>query len=397
MSLLTMSGQYLTESRDHPDSPWYHLNSGPTDIRMMYAMKSDSPRRRKPVGLDLLFDGTPYYRDSWVFDDPIVSFGPVQLGGPYGPSYRGYNRVSWFMPTQAVNYLVSPYPTSSEMDYELPERLSSNELRNLIADQKADMLTNILEYKQTSKMFCEASQLLSKQLSEYAKDVQKTIRRYNRVGWGIPGSALTRRLANLHLAYVFGVRPLVADITGAFEVLVESDPRRVFRNRKITGAPKLQQVRDWYGDYGYIINARTVVVRHYTARYKYIVYGEMGPATDWHQYAQLGLNPIATAWELVPWSFAIDRFIQIGDALTSMSALMGLTRSVAYEQLVVDVQSTASHPVGQATFKQRLRARNVRSLDWEPPRFNNTFGANQVVTYTALLRQQLVKLSPMFK
>jgi len=301
------------------------------------------------------------------------------------------------MPAPARTYVDTVYPTLYIDPYEVPVRASANDLRNLIADQKADLLTNIAEYKQTVAMFKEGTRILVKDTSQYAEDVQRTIRRYNRIGWGIPGSVLTKKLANLHLAYVFGVRPLVQDICGVFEVLTDSDPRRIFREKMKTGSPNVIRTKTWQGGNYTAANAVTLVTRRTSAQYKYIVYGEMGPITDWHQYAQLGVNPAATAWELVPWSFAIDRFIQIGDALKSMTALAGLTRAVAYERLSVEHVAQATHPYGDANTTQRINSRIGVSLTWAAPRIQNTFGANQVVTYTALLRQQLARLSPLFR
>lgn len=392
---LTKSDQYYTETK-RDGEPWILVNSGPNEIYRITASRQLTTRRVKPTGIDLLFRGVGYSHSMVQTISPTVAFkSQTKINGLL---YRGQRSAIYTNPAAAQVEFRRGYPFPySVPPFEEPRSLSNNELRNLLGDQKLDLLTNLYEWRQTRDLFVGGVRPLLRETSEYAQDVRKMIRRYNRVGLGIPGSSLTKAIADLHLAYVFGVRPLVQDLTGAFELLTENEPAQVVKGRTTTGPKSAQLFAKSYPGVLYNPGEVAYVTRSGYARKRYIVYGELGPITSWRSYARLGINPLATAWEVLPWSFAIDRFIQVGDALQAMSALAGLKRSVAYETLKVEVVTQMTNLYGTATRLERITKRTLPSLSWQSPVVSNTFSDKQVPTYTALLRQQLSKLSPLFR
>lgn len=392
---LTKSDYYHTETSPDRKS-WTQVNSGTNEIYRNTVTRQLTTRRVKPKGLDLLFGGVGYAHSLVQYVYPTVAFeSRTKFAGLY---YRGTRSAFNTNPSAAQAEFQRGYPfLYSTPPFEEPRSLSNNELRNLLGDQKLDLLTNLYEWRQTRDLFVSGVRPLLRDTSEYAQDVQRTIRRYNRVGLGIPGSSLSKAIANLHLAYVFGVRPLVQDLTGAFELLTENEPAQAVKGRTTTGPKSSQLFAKSYVGILYNPTDSAYVTRTGYARKRYIVYGELGPITSWRAYARLGINPLATAWELLPWSFAIDRFVQVGDALQAMTALAGLKRSVAYETLKVEFETQMTNMYGTATRLERITKRTLPSLTWQSPVVVNTFGDRQVPTYTALLRQQLSKLSPMFR
>jgi len=84
-------------------------------------------------------------------------------------------------------------------------------------------------------------------------------------------------------------------------------------------------------------------------------------------YQQSGLaNPLLTLWEITPWSFVWDWFIQVGDFLNALSALSGLT--------VIDCgysESSVCNGKSEYTLTSYGSTRNryLGSVNWETRRY----------------------------
>lgn len=135
----------------------------------------------------------------------------------------------------------------------------------------------------------------------------------------------TKRFADDFLEWHFGWKPLVADIGNAVELLQGPVPFGRFkaRGRKVKIDRKFTAVNQ-------------------VASYLGFVQAECGccyTVTNPNLYLanKLGfVNPAAIAWELVPFSFVVDWFVNVGDFLTQSSELYGLTISDPYTtQLLV--------------------------------------------------------------
>lgn len=76
-------------------------------------------------------------------------------------------------------------------------------------------------------------------------------------------------------------------------------------------------------------------------------------------------NPYSTAWELVPFSFVMDWFVNIGDFLESLNATSGMTYGGGYRSLKV---------TGSGSYTDEI------NTDWSPgvPRIRNSGGSDYV-------------------
>lgn len=154
--------------------------------------------------------------------------------------------------------------------------------------------------------------------------------------------AWTKRISGLWLEHSFGWTPLISDISdaaAAFETLVTGKRRKI-----ISGS--FQDYADYSNTLGSLDNTngspRSVhnlvnmkfdkvawLTEECTVRYKGAIKPRVGaPAVD--PLVLYGFTPseiVPTAWELLPWSFLIDYFTNIGDILT---ALVTSTADVAW-------------------------------------------------------------------
>lgn len=253
-----------------------------------------------------------------------------------------------------------------------------------------DMLTNVGEGRQTISLFKSLYSILHWKTEHFIPAARRYLYRI-RTGRGNVVNDATRGLADLHLAYVFGVKPLVGEIEGALKLFEGSYDKPLAKSKR-----KVQELWNsaskgvWY--YQGVAKNRINYYTHHEVKssYKYRAYAELNDPAE-IRWSRLGLDPLATAWELVPWSFAVDRFIQIGDFLQAISGVSGVKRTIVWEVYEETRKSTIGCQFGSGSYESKTYSRAARYPVLTFPVLHNTFGDNQIPTYVALLRQNLGK------
>jgi hypothetical protein len=130
-----------------------------------------------------------------------------------------------------------------------------------------------------------------------------------------------RFLADTWLEFHYGWQPLLSDIHGTVETLVDNwNANQLHLIVKVHKTVKLKQFES------HITNVTSNVAASYATQ-KYsgtIRYNVTAPSN--HLKEQLGLlNPVSLAWNLLPYSFVADWFLDINSSLNQCSATAGLT------------------------------------------------------------------------
>lgn len=149
----------------------------------------------------------------------------------------------------------------------------------------------------------------------------------NRSKWILPDAATkaNRSLSNIYLQWHFGVSPLISDIQDAAKVLTDPLPKVRIHGSSQEYAKRSVRWDDpanpgtWrQDDWDYRVRTRqgcTLTVSN--------------PNTA--LAAQVGLlNPAALLWEIVPFSFVADWFVNVGDWLQGFSDFAGMTLDSVY-------------------------------------------------------------------
>jgi hypothetical protein len=259
--------------------------------------RSGTGRRKRPVGWQY---PTPYSMDlvhvrhpigNWSIDMPgndpyrIERSGTMSL--QYGADYRG--------PTS-----VSPV-------------LTSDALLKCMLDVRNCKVNVAVLYKEAGKtadLVGGTARLLAGAFEAIKRKDFNALQRIT--GWGKPsGRVAADSAANIWLSYRYGWKPLLADINGSLELLADHiiDLPSVSASAFKWQAVNASEVIGGGSDYARLLE--TVGIQSSYVRF------DFAPKDELAQKVQnLGLeNPLELQWELLPYSFVVDWFLPIGNAL----------------------------------------------------------------------------------
>lgn len=194
------------------------------------------------------------------------------------------------------------------------------------------------ERKQTAKMFEDtafrivraASSLKRGDLTGFMRSLSLSARDRKRVarGWSnVIKTPVSKRIANHWLEYQYGWKPLLSDIYGSAELLA----RQAVSPRKPHGSIKVKipisKTSTVYGPRSglphFVFDYQSSLHMSVTVQADYVLDDEASSVL-----AETGIsNPLALAWELLPFSFVVDWFIPVGTYLGNLTAQDGFKLS----------------------------------------------------------------------
>lgn len=165
-----------------------------------------------------------------------------------------------------------------------------------------------------------------------------------------------KELADRWMEARYAIRPLVYDIYGFVEALNSkkrnNKPRRVtFRKRESETASATQSgiVTATYSNYWIVKSVKTSTITVQANAGVLAFVKEISEATIW------GLNrPFDAVWELVPFSFVVDWFFNVGKVIASWAPAYGL-------------ESLASWVVVEKTIEQGIHFQQCELGTWTAP------------------------------
>jgi hypothetical protein len=288
-------------------------------------------------------------------------------------------------------------PTIAE-DSNTRARLITECLLNL-KDQKVNLGENLATAKQTYDLFAKNGSTLFKSLQAARRGNWKTA--FGHLGLAPKGRPVGLGLSQRYLEYIYGLKPLMSDIYGGYELLKEqlTPALLVYARRRLEIDNDLQYERTDI--------SRGLKLQYHDARERVDKIQLVGKVSDNYSrdLARAGItNPLGLAWELVPWSFAIDWATPIGSVLSAMDATHGLefiggyisrtgrsTVSVKAERYPTAVSGSLYWQPLQPGVSVMFRFSNVREklTSWPAPLFyaKSPFSSSHAITALALARQ----------
>lgn len=209
-------------------------------------------------------------------------------------------------------------------------------------------------------------------------------------------------VAGMHLEYIFGWVPLLTDIHAATSTVIHAAPIRgrlrasVDRHGTLTGK--------WTRNKCTIREETGYLYRHT----RVATYYADNPNLWLAERAGL-LNPAAVAWDLVPWSFVVNMFVNTGQLVNSVTDFAGLVfpTSSATESLSAAGRCTVYRPpqatglspqTASSSFTRRVKLRTTSGIS-RPPLAFKLPGVNWELAAMAasLFTQKLGAVSKLLK
>lgn len=168
--------------------------------------------------------------------------------------------------------------------------------------------------------------------------------------WEINRNAAIGAIASQTLAFNFGVLPLMHDIEGIFEALVFRHPQVLRQTAR--GFQQDAQSAFFPGNYaasGFVETVFSLAIQEDVSVRAGVLYAFKGETLASALGVRLRDIP-AAAWELLPWSFVLDWFANVGDIVSGLTALctndlltqwVTITRKQTVVQAVTSFRTTS--------------------------------------------------------
>jgi hypothetical protein len=314
--------------------------------------KSPTVKRPRPKGIEVLFNGTT-----------VSSNKVAQNIGTYVEvtSTPSVFAIGWqLVPCPQIGF--DPYGST------IPDKYWSTELRNKVRDTDINLAQAFAERKQVENMFVDYGKRLIKASTALRKRnvngvfnaLLGTGNRPNK-GWKKTIKDSTGVASDHWLAFQYGIRPLISDLEGAvteyYKVRQVSPLIRSYSLRANNPQRGGGTVSQFYPAAMYTTNLTQNANIRCTAEFQ-------DSASAWDQTAaRVGLtDPLLLAWELIPYSFVVDWFINVGDFLQAAGTIIGLKRVGISITTSTTEESFGFYEGGNSNRKRTLKYREFRNV-----------------------------------
>jgi hypothetical protein len=162
-----------------------------------------------------------------------------------------------------------------------------------------DALTALAEFKTVGHQFLS---------------VGKTLR-------NLMGSRRIKDLSSEYLNYRYGWRPLIMDIQNLTDAILTYNEKRSRYSQRAGATTRTTHQRNFSASWGFFNVACSV--------YDDVTVSHRGSVCADIEVPKFQFNPLQTAWELVPLSFVVDWFVNIGRSISALTFRLNCSDYVA--------------------------------------------------------------------
>lgn len=314
-----------------------------------------------------LFSPTNYYVDAGQYNESLMvvpgAGSVVDQANPWHATTAAlelqdsnFNFCNYVGSTPGSGYSTS-YPSG---------RFVMNRLLQEIGMTPFNLAVMVAEHRQTGAMFVDGAHRLLKAYRYLKKGNFAGVRgKINVMGRNYFGKG---RYRDDWLLYRYGVTPLVSDLAGVDAWLSGQYHVPVIKRHKLyEGKIRSEVSRP--------TNLYPEATRKLTSSDVFVTKSQQVAWVEYDQshfktFQQIGLtNPLNVGWEVIPFSFVVDWFIQVGSYLQTLDALTGVKRIAITRAVKNQSHVWINHEeVGSGTRYTRtvLTPGSVRALTYEP-------------------------------
>lgn len=278
----------------------------------------------------------PYFVDYWKVRDWVSSEriggklrlrnNPYQyLSGSYGT--RGYPRGyhTWLPATPPSG---GDVPTAVHQQYAMRalEAKCYSSLRSKLYKDSAALGVTFGSMAQSRAMVAARFNTLRRSGADIVAEISSVQRRH-----GLHGTKTLETVANAHLEVIFGWKPLLADIHASCTSVIQLADQYGFVKTSHTANGSVKVGFDTYAT---------------TSRVSYSTGVRMSNPNRWLAERAGLLNPVTVAWDLVPWSFVVNMFVNTGQLAQQITDFAGLTFFDTYSTRTMQYRCARSASIG---------------------------------------------------
>lgn len=207
-------------------------------------------------------------------------------------------------------------PVFTEPPVTISRAAMYNSIRNKIRGDSVNLGTMLGEYSETAETFLS----LAKTVTSRGRNL---IRRHPSIARAKRMVDIPSTAASAHLQWTYGMKPLAQDLGQAvaeIKVGLQTTPPYLEGVVKRKDRVTTTAWRDSNSTI-YAYTAKSELTRETRLRTQYRAYANTNPLLT--SLASHGLlNPLSITWELTPYSFVVDWFINVGDGIASLDNLI---------------------------------------------------------------------------
>lgn len=250
---------------------------------------------------------------------------------------------------------------------------SYGKFRGKLYEGSASLGVSIAQWRQTAV-----------QMRGYYGDLagrQETMARMFTRGWK------PRVIADRWLEFIFGLVPLYNDIHATATTAINTFIDPIYLRASGTGYTS-QNVPPPY--------ARFTVMKYRHTRAGKV---SVNNPNLWLQERAGLLNPAAVVWDAIPWTFAVNMFVNINQLVQQITDFSGLSFSDYTETVTMEYRQVVTYPLTAGSYSGKYQDRSFKS--WPVPPRSLQFRLPEakwqtVATAAALATQRYGKLKRMF-
>lgn len=228
-----------------------------------------------------------YFKQYEIHLDTLESSYWYQLNTPY--YYR------WSVPNDWYWDLPSKYPSEGDLESFIPtaKDIYVQAAAARIQSHSWDALTFLAEFGDVVNMFVDIGKRI------YKKKLPKNWRDFD----------------NDYLNARYGIRPLIYDIVDIYELVQNFNFKRKRFSERVGDSHKVVESESDLISSGRGFSIGSAMTKTTTISHR-------GSVTADIDIPKISFNPFVTAWEIVPYSFVVDWFLSLGEAILATSFLV---------------------------------------------------------------------------
>lgn len=262
----------------------------------------------------------PYFVDYWKVRDWVSSErvggnlilrnNPYQyLSGQYGSRRYPAGYHTWLPANPSSG---GDVPSAVHQQYAMSslENRCYQKLRGKLYKGSAALGVTFGSMAQSRAMVVQRFNTLRSAGADVVRDLISVQRKH-----GLRGSKTLETVANIHLEILFGWTPLLSDIHAASTSVIETADVHTFVRASAHTHGAVKVGFDSYATRSRVTYSTSVSIRN--------------PNLWLAERAGL-LNPVTVAWDLVPWSFVVNMFVNVNQLVQQITDFAGLTFTGTY-------------------------------------------------------------------